>query len=208
LFESGEAVREALFGNAAEASKMACEALKHGRDKEVEYGAAFALVLVGDASESKAISDRLENQYPEDPSVRFSYIPTLRALLALHHNDSSNAIDVLQVATPHELGTPQSADFGFFGALYPIYARGQAYLAARQRSEAAAEFRKIIDHPGIVVNDAIGALAHLQVARAYVLSGDATKAKAAYHDFLRLWENADSDIPVLTQAQIEFASLN
>jgi tetratricopeptide (TPR) repeat protein len=208
LFEAGEAVREALFGNAAEAGKTARDALKHGRDKEVEYGAAFALVLAGDAPQSKVIADQLEKRYPEDTSVKFSYMPTLRALLALHHDDSAKAIDFLQIATPHELGTPQSADFGFFGALYPVYARGEAFLAARQAIEAAAEFQKIIDHPGVVVNDPIGAMAHLQLARAQVLAGDTLKAKAAYQHFLTLWKSADPDIPILKQARIEFASLH
>ncbi|HMG84594.1 MAG TPA: winged helix-turn-helix domain-containing protein [Terracidiphilus sp.] len=208
LFEAGEAVREALFGNAAEAGKTARDALKHGRDKEVEYGAAFAFVLAGDAPQSKMIADQLEKRYPEDTSVKFSYMPTLRALLALHINDPAKAIDSLQIATPHELGTPQSADYGFFGALYPVYARGEAFLAARQGIEAAAEFQKIIDHPGVVVNDPIGALAHLQLARAQVLAGDRLKAKAAYQHFLTLWKSADPDIPILKQARIEFASLH
>jgi len=208
LFEAGEAVREALFGNAAEAGKTARDALKHGRDKEVEYGAAFALVLAGDAPQSKVIADQLEKQYPEDTSVKFSYMPTLRALLALHYNDPAKAIDFLQIATPHELGTPQSADYGFFGALYPVYARGEAFLAARQGIEAAAEFQKIIDHPGVVVNDPIGALAHLQLARSHVVAGDTLKAKAMYQHFLTLWKSADPDIPILKQARIEFASLH
>jgi eukaryotic-like serine/threonine-protein kinase len=208
LFEAGEAVREALFGNASEASKIAREALRHGRDKEVEYGAAFALALAGDSNESQALADRLEKQYPEDTSVKFSYIPALRALLALRHNDAGKAIDLLQIAAPHELGTPQSADFGFFGALYPVYVRGEAYLAARQGTQAASEFQKIIDHPGVVVNDPIGALARLQLARAHVLSGNTLKGKAAYQDFLTLWKNADSDIPVLKEAEIEYASQN
>jgi tetratricopeptide (TPR) repeat protein len=91
--------------------------------------------------------------------------------------------------------------------LYPVYVRGEAYLAARKGSEAAAEFQKILDHRGIVLNEPIGALAHLQLGRAYTLSGDTAKAKAAYQDFLTLWKDADPDIPILKQAKAEYAKL-
>jgi hypothetical protein len=106
------------------------------------------------------------------------------------------------------LRAPTSSFFGFFGALYPIYVRGQAYLAVHQGANAAAEFQKIVDHRGIVVSDPIGALARLQLGRAYTLSGDKTKAKSAYQDFLMLWKDADPDIPILKQAQAEHANLN
>ncbi|MFL6446391.1 MAG: tetratricopeptide repeat protein [Bryobacteraceae bacterium] len=96
---------------------------------------------------------------------------------------------------------------GLFGALYPIYMRGEAYLAEQRGVEAAAEFQKVLDHPGIVVADPIGVLAHLQLGRAYALSGDKDKANIAYRDFLVLWKNADRDIPVLTQAEAEYAKL-
>jgi DNA-binding winged helix-turn-helix (wHTH) protein/tetratricopeptide (TPR) repeat protein len=207
LFEAGEAVREALFGNAADARKRASESLQKAKDKEVEYGAAFALALSGDSRRSQTIADSLEKQYPEDTSVKFSYLPTLRALLALNHHDPATAIDLLQIAVPHELGTPQSADYGFFGALYPVYVRGQAQMAAGRGSEAAAEFHKIISHRGIVVNDPVGALARLQYARALVLIGEKDRAKAAYQDFLNLWKEADRDLTLLKEAQIEDASL-
>jgi hypothetical protein len=91
--------------------------------------------------------------------------------------------------------------------LYPIYVRGDAYLAAHRGAEAATEFQKILNHRGIVVSDPIGALAHLQLGRAFALSGDKTKAKAAYHDFLTLWKDADPDIPILEQAEAEYMKL-
>ena len=112
------------------------------------------------------------------------------------------------MAVPYDLGTPLcSAPPGFFGMLYPVYMRGQAYLAAHKGVEAAAEFQKILDHRGIVVSDPIGALAHVQLGRAFALSGDTTRAKAAYQDFLTLWKDADPDIPILKQAQAEYAKL-
>ena len=115
--------------------------------------------------------------------------------------------ELLRVAVPYELGAPRSSFFGFFGAFYPVYTRGEAYLAARQGTEAAAEFQKILNHRGIVVSDPVGALARLQLARAFALSGDTAKAKSAYQDFLTLWKDADPDIPVLKQAKAEFAKL-
>jgi hypothetical protein len=106
------------------------------------------------------------------------------------------------------MGQPRSAINGFFGALYPVYVRGEAYMAARQGAEAVTEFQKILDHRGAVVGDPIGALTQLQLGRAYVLSGDQTKAKIAYRAFLTLWKDADTDIPVLQQAKAEYAKLN
>ena len=183
---------------------MAALELSKGRD--VEYGAAFALALVGDSSEAQTLATDLEKRFPEDTSVQFSYLPALGALAALNHGESARAIELLQIAVPYELGAPRSA-LGTVGALYPIYVRGEAYLAARQGAEAAVEFQKILDHPGIVFSDPIGALARLQLGRAYAMSGDKAKAKAAYQDFLTLWKDADPGIPILKQAKAEYAKL-
>jgi eukaryotic-like serine/threonine-protein kinase len=204
LWEAGEAVREAIFGNAANAKKSAMAALEFAKNREVEYGAAFALALSGDSQQAQALADDLGRRFPEATAVRFSYLPVLRARLALNHGDARKALDLLQAAVPHELGIPSSA---LYGRLYPIYMRGQAHLALHQGAEAAAEFQKILDHRGIVIDDPIGALAHLQLGRALVLAGDKTKAGSAYQDFLTLWKDADPDIPVLKQAQAEYARL-
>jgi DNA-binding winged helix-turn-helix (wHTH) protein/Tfp pilus assembly protein PilF len=206
LWEAGAAVREAFFGNASEARKSAMAALELSKDREVEYGAAFALARSGDFS-TQALANDLERQFPEDTSIRFSYLPALHARFALNHGDASKAIELLQVAIPHELGAPRSSIHALFGALYPVYVRGEAYLALHQGAEAATEFQKILDHRGIVDSDPIGALAHLQIGRAYVLQGDSTKAKAAYQDFLTLWKDADPDIPILKEAKAEYAKL-
>jgi eukaryotic-like serine/threonine-protein kinase len=201
-------LREAFFGNRAEGRGSAIAALKLSKDREVEYGAAFALALATeDASESQALANDLERRFGEDTSVRFNYSPALRALLALRQGETSKAVGLLEIAVPHELGTPRSTIHGYFGALYPVYVRGLAYLAARQSTEAAAEFQKILDHRGIVVSDPIGALARLQLGRAFALSGDKTKAKMVYQDFLTLWKDADADIPILKQAKAEYAKL-
>jgi hypothetical protein len=207
LWEAGAAVREAFFGNASEASKRAMAARVLSKDREVEYGAALALALSGDSSQAQALADDLERRFPEDTSIRFTYLPVLRARLALNHGGASKALELLQAAVPYELGVTGSSVSGLFGALYPVYMRGEAFLAAHQGAEAATEFRKILDHRGIVISDPIGALARLQLGRAFALSGDKTKAKTAYEDFLTLWKDADPGIPILTQAKAEYAKL-
>jgi tetratricopeptide (TPR) repeat protein len=207
LYAISEALWESFFGNAPGARRSALAALKISRELYVEYGAAFALVESGDFSQSQTLANDLERRFPEDTGVRFSYLPALRARLALNHGQPSKAIDLLQIAIPYDLGMPRSAIHGNFGALYTVYVRGEAYLAAHQGAEAAAEFQKILDHRGIVVSDPIGAVAHLQLGRAFVLAGDKTKAKAAYQDFLNIWKDADADIPILKQAQGEYARM-
>jgi DNA-binding winged helix-turn-helix (wHTH) protein/tetratricopeptide (TPR) repeat protein len=207
LWEAGAAVREALFGNASEARKKASAALELADDREAEFGAAFALATSGDASRARELADDMERRFPEDTAVRFSYLPVVHARLALDHGDASKAVEVLQAAVPHELGAPRSSVHALFGALYPVYVRGEAYLAESRGTEAAAEFQRILDHRGIVVSDPIVALAHLQLSRAFAMSGDMTKAKTAYKDFLNLWKDADADIPVLKQAKAEYAKL-
>jgi hypothetical protein len=152
------------------------------------------------------LADDLRKRFPEDTVVQFNYLPTLRAKLALIRSNPQQALDILEVAAPYELGLPA---IGFYNwpNLYPVYVRGQAYLAAHQGNQAAAEFQKILDHRGIVLNEPIGALAHLGLARAYILAGDTVKARAAYHDFLTLWKDADPDIPLLKQAKAEYEKL-
>jgi hypothetical protein len=199
LIETQSALREAFFGNVAAAKQRATAALALSKSRDVQYAVAFTLALSGDYSRSQALTDDLPRRFPEDTTVRYTYMPTLRALLALKRGEPARAIELLQTAIPYELG--------LLGNLYPAYVRGEAYLAARQGREAAAEFRKILDHRGSVLSDPIGALAHLQIGRAYALSGDTASAKTAYKDFLTLWKDADPDIPILKQAKAEYAKL-
>jgi tetratricopeptide (TPR) repeat protein len=140
-------------------------------------------------------------RFPEDTIVQSNYLPTLHAQFALSRKDPAKAIETLQAAAPYDLGS------GSNFSLYPVYVRGEAYLAANQVSEAAAEFQKIIDHRGIVLNEPIGALAHLQIGRAYAMQGETAKSKAAYQDFLTLWKDADPDIPILIAAKAEYTNL-
>jgi DNA-binding winged helix-turn-helix (wHTH) protein/tetratricopeptide (TPR) repeat protein len=210
LYEADAAVREALFGNLSTARQRAMDALGLSKSRDVAYEVGFALALSGDSSRSQALTEDLARRFPEDTRVQFTFAPTLRALLALNHSQPSQAVERLQTAIPYEGGTPStggSEPFLGAGNLYPAYVRGLAYLAAHQGAQAAAEFQKILDHRGIVICDPIGALAHLQLGRAYAMSGDKTKAKSAYENFLTLWQDADPDIPILKQAKTEYAML-
>ncbi len=198
---------QAFFGDAPAARASARAALQLSNGRDVEYAAAFALVLAGDLPRAKSLADDLERRFPEDTSVQFNYLPALRAVFALNHSEPAKAIKLLQVAVPYELAVP-AVDFNaFFGGLYPVYVRGLAYLAAHQSVEAAGEFQKILDHRGIVFSDPIGALARLQLGRAYTMQGDTAKAKAAYQDFLTLWKDADPGVPILKEAKAEYTKL-
>ena len=200
------ALRKALFGDASKARQLAATAMRHSTGRDLDYGAALALAYARDANRAQTLADDLGRRFPEDTVVQCNYLPTLRAKIALLRSKPQQALDALGIAAPYELGLP-SYSFYNWPNLYPIYVRGEAYLAAHRGGEAAAEFQKILDHRGIVLNEPIGALAHLQLGRAYVLQGDTAKARAAYQDFLTLWEDADPDIPVLLAAKSEYAKL-
>jgi eukaryotic-like serine/threonine-protein kinase len=205
-YYAASALREALFGDAARARQQAAVAEGRPNGVDLDYGVALALVYAGDASRAQALANGLAKRHPEDTGVQFNYLPTLRAKLALLHSNPQQAIDMLAVAAPYELGLPA---YGYYNwpNLYPVYVRGEAYLAAHQGRQAAAEFQKILDHRGIVLNEPIGALAHLGLGRAYALQGDTAKSRTAYQDFLTLWKDADHDIPILKQAKAEYAKL-
>ena len=206
-YEAEAAVREAVFDNVAATQQRAAAALALSTGRDVQYGAALALVLARDAARAQALADDLAKRFPGDTIVQFNYLPTIRAQLALERHDSSKALEALQAAAPYELGSPGSATLNFV-SLYPAYVRGGVYLSRRQGSEAAAEFQKILDWPGVAINEPIGALVHLGLARAYAVVGDAAKARAAYQDFLALWKDADPDVPILQQAKAEYAKLH
>ena len=183
---------------------MAALELSKGRD--VEYAAGLALALSGGSSRSEALADDLEKRFPEDTFVKFTYAPVLRALAALGRGKPADSVERLEIARPYELAVNglNFPDFNL-GGLHSAYVRGEALIAAHRYAEAAAEFQKILDHRGIVGADPIGALAHLQLGRAFALSGDKAKAKAAYEAFLALWKDADPDIPILKSAKAEYA---
>ncbi len=206
-YQSAAAVWEGLYGNANEAKTKATAALVLTNGRDVEYASALALGLAGDSSRSEALADDLDKRFPEDTFVRFTYLPVLRALAALHRGQSMESVERLQTALHYELAVNGLSVGLYLGGLHSAYVRGEALVAAHRYAEAVAEFQKILTHRGIVGADPIGALAHVQLGRAFALSGDTIKAKAAYQDFLTLWKDADPDIPILRQAKAEYAKL-
>jgi tetratricopeptide (TPR) repeat protein len=207
LFQSAEAIRSAFFEDNVAAIRQAESALQLSHGRDVQYGAAFALALAGNLPRAQSLADDLKKRFPEDTGVKFTYVPEIRALIALKRHEPTKAIELLRITVPYEQGQPQSSFFGFYGMFYTIYLRGEAYLAENQGIAAAAEFQKILDHRGIVVSDPVGALAHVQLGRALALSGDKGKAKTAYEEFFTAWKAADPEVLVLKQARIESAKL-
>src|SRR6202034_1817089 len=207
LVEGARAAWSALFGVREEGQRNAAAALALYRSRDADYGPAFALAVLHQSAQAHKIVVDLEKRYPEDTSVQFSYLPALRALEALNQSDPAKALELTQVATPYDFAVPGTAFYtgSFFGALYPVYVRGLAYSRMVRHREAAAEFQKILDHPGIMLNDPMGPMARLQLARALAASGDRAKSAARYKDLLTLWKDADNDLPVVQEARAESA---
>jgi tetratricopeptide (TPR) repeat protein len=207
LFQSAKAIREAFVGDESAAARDAEAALELSRGVDIQYGAAFALARAGHLPQAGSLAEDLERRFPENTAVKFIYVPEILAQISLHEHEPARAIELLKTTVPYEQGQPPSCSFGFYGMFYPAYLRGEAYLAEHQGLAAAAEFQKILDHRGVVISDPIGALAHLQIGRAFALSGDKAPARNAYEDFFTLWNGADREIGILKQARVEYAAV-
>jgi serine/threonine protein kinase/tetratricopeptide (TPR) repeat protein len=207
-YRAARAVWEAVCGNAAEASRNAAAALDLSNGRDVQYAAALALAFSGGSARSQALADDLAKRFPEDTFAKFTYVPVLRALSALQRGRPADSVERLQTAVRYELAV-NGLNFNHFylGGLHSAYVRGEALIAARRYTEATVEFQKVLDHRGTVGLDPIGALAHVQLGRAFALSGDRTRAKAADDAFLALWKDADPDIPLLKRVELEYARL-
>lgn len=215
-YSAVSALREGLFGNAIQARRRATLAMEHSPGVDAQYAAALALAYAGDNERARALTADLGKRYPDYTIMQFNYLPTLRAELAIRKGNAAEALGYLRAAAPYELGQ-STYSINHKTSLYPVYVRGEGYLAAHQGSEAAAEFQKILNHRGVVVNEPIGALAYLQLGRAYELEAQAShgrdadiaraKARDAYQDFLTLWKDADPGIPIFKQAKAEYAKL-
>jgi serine/threonine protein kinase len=193
------ALREAEYGNAAAAKRDVAEALALAQERDVKVLSALTLARIGDSVSASKIVTELKKDYPSDTVVKFYWLPTINAALELNRQNHEKVLIVLEAAGPYDLL--------FAGQMYSTFVRGQAKLTARDGATAASEFQKILDHRAVVLNSPLGALAHLQLGRAYAMQGDTAKAKAAYQDFLTLWKDADPDIPILKQAKAEYAKL-
>jgi tetratricopeptide (TPR) repeat protein len=203
--EAAAGLREALFGKGTEAKRSVGKALRPTNAKDVQFVIALSLAMVGEKDKAFEFADSLKNRFPDDTVVKFNYLPTIYAQIALNDGDPPGAIEFLRTAVPYELGVAGTGNFSTY--LYPVFVRGQAYLAAHQGAPAAAEFQKILNWPGVVSNEPIGALAHLGLARARAMNGETVDARTSYNNFLTLWKNADPDIPILVAAKAEYANL-
>jgi tetratricopeptide (TPR) repeat protein len=203
-WQADAALREAEIGNSEQARRATAAVLTMSSGSGVQNFAALALARLGDAARAGATAEDLAKSNPANTLLNYYWLTTIRAAIELGHNDPAKAVELLQPAGAYEMG--YSAPF-LFGTMYPAYVRGEAYLALHQGPQAAAEYQKILEHRGIVLNCLNGALAQLGLARAYVLQGDTVKAEAAYQDFLTLWKDADPDIPILIAAKAEYAKL-
>jgi serine/threonine protein kinase/tetratricopeptide (TPR) repeat protein len=194
-----QAIVEALFGNMVQAREGATAALAIDRSRTNLFFAGVAQSMAGDIRQATATADELRKRFPTDTWVNSISLPSIRGEIEIGRGDLAKAIELLQAASPYELGWASRA--------LPNYVRGQAYLKARQGKEAAAEFQKILDHRGVCQASPACALSHLQLARARALSGNTADARTAYQDFFALWKDADPDIPILQQAKAEYAKL-
>jgi eukaryotic-like serine/threonine-protein kinase len=203
-YQALSALLEAAVGNTTLAKRQAQAALVVSNDRDVQTIAAVTLGLAGEPTQANRMADDLSKRFSEDTLIHSLSGPTIRAAASVGSGKGAKAAEDLASTTPYEFGLNPS--FPSF-SLFSIYLRGEAYLLSQQGAAAATEFRKILDHPGLVGNRPIGALSHLGLARAYVLQGDTKGARIVYQDFLTLWKDADSDIPILKQAKAEYAKL-
>jgi tetratricopeptide (TPR) repeat protein len=215
-YRANSALQEALFGNRDDARKSVLGANRRSDSRDLQYATGLVLALVGDTEKSQSIAESLAKSFPEDTTVRFNYLPTLHAQLALNRGDTAGAVESLQMTSSRELMIPGGPTIDL--VMLPGFVRGKAYLKAHQGSEAAVEFQKILDRQGLLAFSPIRALANLYLARAYAMQSDSlaggseadaarAKARAAYESFLTLWKDADLDIPILKEAKAEYAKL-
>lgn len=194
-----QALIEAAFGNAKQAREGAAAAAAASHGRTVAPTAALAFAVSGDAARAQALVDELRKRFPDDTLLKAVFLPMVNAAIETGRGGPARAIELLEPARPYELG--QAIDFG------PLYLRGQAHLRAKAGAPAAAEFQKILEHRGSGPKSPFYALAQLGLARAAALSGDSAKSRRAYQDFLGLWKDADPDVPILKEAQQEYARL-
>jgi eukaryotic-like serine/threonine-protein kinase len=198
---ASQAIREAETGNPTAARDYAARSIALAPGRYVVLTAALAVARGGDTAKAKIMLEALHKAEPTNTVLNVYWFPVIEAALDLNQQQPAQAITALEPTRPYELGG------GGATMIYPAYIRGQAYLAQKDGGAAIAEFQKFYDHADLVGNNVLSSLAHLQMARAYVLAGNSAKARTYYQDFLTLWKNADPDIPILKQAKVEYAKL-
>ena len=205
-WQMDSALREAEFGNISRSRQEITSALAEAPTRDVSVLAALALSRIGDVSRAERLARDLAEHFPLNTAINRYWLPAIHASIEMRRKDPAKALEDLGTAAEYELGTPLP-QFEVGGSLYPAYIRGQVYLSLHRGKEAAAEFQKLLDQRGVVVNCPLGALAHLQLGHAYAMQRDTVRSRAAYQDFFRLWKDADPDIPILKQAKAEYAKL-
>jgi eukaryotic-like serine/threonine-protein kinase len=205
-WQMAEGLREALVGYDRQARDDAAEGLVLASNHDSQILSTLIDSFAGEPDQAEKVAADLEKRFPTDTLVNFYWMPTARAEAALDRKNAAKALDLLKPTLPFEFGS-QFPGISVGGQLLPCYVRGQAFLQMGKGAEAAAEFQKLTDRSYLVGNFVPGALAHLQLGRAYALQGDAAKARTAYQDFLALWKDADGDVPVLQQAKAEYAKI-
>ncbi len=201
-WKANAALREAEVGNLIQARSICTDALAMSNGRDVEIQCALVLARAGQSAQADKIAAKLDAEFPRNTLLQNYWLPTIRAAIELQKNNAGRALELLEVTVPYELGNQSQ------GHLYPVYLRGDAYLKLGRGQEAAQEFRKVLEHRGVVINFVTGAVAELQLARAEALAGNAAAARKAYSDFLALWKDADAGLPMLKAAQAESKQLN
>lgn len=214
--DDDDALYQAEVGNLTQARQIAEKAGKRFQNHQItppnsmrfghsQSGLALAFARAGDTAQAQHLADSMNQDGPLDTLIQNYFLPTIRAAMKLHTNDPAAALEILRATVSYDLANPDSPDC--FSSLYPAYIRGLAYLQLGDGRLAGAEFQKLIDHPGVIGRNVIGALARLQIARAQRLVGDKAAARKSYEDFLTLWKDADPGLPVYRQAKAEYAKL-
>jgi DNA-binding winged helix-turn-helix (wHTH) protein len=201
-FESSDALRDAETGNLRQSQASVRDALRKSQDRNALMLAALTFARAGNTKQSQELVEKLNQLFPNDFTIQTFSLPTTRAAIKLDENDPAAAVEILRPVTPYDLVINDN-----FACVSPAYLRGLAYLQLKQGDLAAAEFRKVLDHSGVVQGFVTGALSILQLARAQVLMHDEEAARKSYEDFLALWKNADPDLPIYKQAKAEYAVL-
>ncbi len=205
LWNLDAALREAEIGDPARARQIAGALLKTpGLDRYTQAVAALALARAGDAAGAQTVADSLTKAYPNDTTMSDYWLPSVRAAIALDHNDAAQALQDLQPSKPYEAGL--EPPFTETVTMYPVYLRGLALLQEKQGQQAAEAFQELLDHRGVIANFPIGALAQLDLARAQAMAGD-TAARTSYQNVLALWHTADPKFALLQQVRSEYAHL-
>jgi serine/threonine protein kinase/tetratricopeptide (TPR) repeat protein len=199
------ALRDAEFGNSAQARQQAGDALELAPTRDVQVMAALALAQAGDRDRALKLAGDLEKRYPKNTLINFYWLPSIQASVEIDRKNAANAIAILHAASPYDLANSSA---GPGGLMQPDYLRGEAYLLLHQGAQAEAEFRKFVTHRGVACNNPLAALARLGIARAAVLEGNSQKARDSYMSFFSLWKDADTTIPILKKARVEYAALH